>query len=234
MFVVVCSVAAARCGDYIVYTSQLLRHRLFYLPLLFVCLRFVPPYEEKVVYYTCKVVARASAWPLVGVYFSDMLRFLILGGFTSCTFICVLSCGLNVSHFSRFLFFFFDSACSSAALYVLCLCVSAWGEGRPFICDCLCLRLYITPLLRCLSAVHPPSFWFFSVCCLSSLLVRVSACVCASVCERRETETEGALGVWRAPGNALFTMSVSGRHICDARPQMFQSMSNKVRCHRKC
>lgn len=69
VFVVVCSVAAARCGDYIVYTSQLLRHRLFYLPLLFVCLSFVPPYEENVVYYTCKVVAQASAWPLVGVYF---------------------------------------------------------------------------------------------------------------------------------------------------------------------
>lgn len=54
IFVVDCVfAAAARCGDYIVYTSPCcltLRHRLFYLPFLFVCLSFVLLSEGVVVY----------------------------------------------------------------------------------------------------------------------------------------------------------------------------------------
>lgn len=159
--------------------------------------------------------------------------FLILGGFTFCTFICLLLCGPNVSHFRRLsLFFWFCMfKCSIICVRVVFARV-CMGTRETFY-----LWLFVSETIYNAAGACLPSILqvsdFFSVCCLSSLLVRVSACVCASVCERRATETEGELGVRRAPGNALFTMSVSGRQIRDAMPQMFQSISNNVRRHRK-
>lgn len=189
VFVVVCSVAVARCGDYIVYTSQLLRHRLFYLPLLFVCLSFVPALWGE-----CCLLYLQSGCTGFSVTFGRSLFLWQVEIFNTR--------GLYLLHiYLRFIvrpeclpfqptfcFCFFDSACSSAALYVLCLCVSAWGEGRPFICDCLCLRLYITPLLP---VCRPSSKFLISLSLLPFL--STCACVCLRVCQcvREEGDRDG-------------------------------------------
>lgn len=215
----VCCCVFCGCGPlwrlYCLYIPAL-HHTLFYLPLLCVCLSFAPPplWGEYCLLYL------QSGCPGFSVTFARSLFLWLVEIFNTRRLRAPHIC-LPAIWWAPISAHFFDSACSSAALYVhaLCLCASAWGGSRPFICDCLCLRLYITPLLP---VCRPSSkFRIFVQSAAFPLYLCVRLPVCVPVCAR-------------AAGSALFTMSVSARQTRDAMPQMFQSIGNKVRCHTMC
>lgn len=176
---------------------------------LFVSVLF-PPYEENVVYYTCKVVARASAWPLVGVYFYDRLRSLILGGFTFCTFICVLSCGLNVSHFRQFFFFLFCmfKRCIICAVFVrVCM-----GRRQTFYLWLFVSETIYNAAAACLPSILQVSDFFQSAAFPLYLCVCLPACV--PVCARggRQTRREDWVCEERRGTHCLPCLCLDGRY----------------------
>lgn len=110
---------------------------------LFVSVLF-PHYEENIVYYTCKVVARASAWPLVGVYFYDRLRFFNTRGLyllhIYLPFIVWPECLPFQTTFSFFLILHVQV---QHYMCVCCVCACLHGDKADFLFVIVCVSDYI-------------------------------------------------------------------------------------------